>query len=101
MCNSTFVATILLHTHHHSDPQTSNTPKILSKVLNASVSQGAETAAGRGGAAALRGVLPRPPAAGQRLLRKGEQAPVLAALFTSLSNFSFGTDERDVPARLW
>lgn len=64
------------------------------------ISQGTETTSRWGGAAALRGDLPHPPAAGQWLLWKGEQASMFVMLFTSLSNFCFGTDESHIPAHL-
>lgn len=64
------------------------------------ISQGTETTARWGGAAALWGNFPHPPAAGQRLLWKGEQASMFVLLFTSLSNFYLGTDESNIPACL-
>lgn len=64
-----------------------NTPEITKPTFCYLISQGTETTARWGGAAALWGDLSRPPAAGQRLLWKGAQASMFFRLFTSLSNF--------------
>lgn len=61
------------------------------------VSQGTETTARWGGAAAVWGDLPHPPAAGQWLLWESEQASTVVMLCTSLSEFYLGTDESNIP----